>query len=56
MRFKYFIKIICSFILLMFFTSCSTFNASLDTLLVSPKVDNILVGGTWTVENFYYMF
>lgn len=56
MRFKYFIKIICSFILLMFFTSCSTFNASLDTLLVSPKVDNILVGGTWTVENFYYMY
>ncbi len=51
-----FIKSICSFVLLILLISCSTFNASLDSLLVAPKVDSIMIKGTWTVENFYYMY
>lgn len=56
MKFKSLMKIIFSFLLLVFLTSCSTFSASLDSLLIPPKVDDILVKGTWNVENFYYMY
>lgn len=56
MKFKNLIKIIFSFVFLMFLTSCSTFSASLDSLLIPPKVEDILIEGTWNVENFYYMY
>lgn len=51
-RFKHNIFLL---ILLMFLTSCSTFNVSLDSLLVPPKVNDISIQGTWKVENFYYI-
>lgn len=59
MKFKKIIKF--NFILLFMYLmvsvmSCSTFNASLDSLLVAPRVDNILVKGTWNLDNFYYMY
>lgn len=59
MKFRKFIKF--NFILLFMYLiinvmSCSTFNASLDSLLVAPKVDNILVKGTWNLDSFYYMY
>lgn len=56
MRLKGFVKLIFSFLFLIVITSCSTFNASLDSLLISPKAEKILIGGTWNVENFYYMY
>lgn len=59
MKFKGLLKIkllICFMYLFINLTSCSTFNASLDSLLVSPKVDSILIEGTWKLEDFYYMY
>ncbi|BAK56056.1 hypothetical protein SFBM_0277 [Candidatus Arthromitus sp. SFB-mouse-Japan] len=59
MKFRKIIKF--NFILLFMYLiinvmSCSTFNASLDSLLVAPKVENILVKGTWNLDSFYYMY
>lgn len=54
-----FIRILKSFFLvfvILLFTSCSTFNASLESLLISPKVENIVIEGTWTVDKFFYMY
>lgn len=54
-----FIRILKNFFLvfiILLFTSCSTFNASLESLLISPKVENIVIEGTWTVDKFFYMY
>lgn len=53
------IKILNSVVLLFFIlmiTSCSTFNASLESLLISPKVESIPIEGTWGVDKFFYMY
>ncbi len=53
------IKVLNKVILLFFIliiTSCSTFNASLESLLISPKIENIPIEGTWSVDKFFYMY
>lgn len=55
MKFKKLINIVSIFIMLIFLTSCSTFNASLDSLLISPTPNEISIKGTWKIEQFYYI-
>ncbi len=47
-------KVVLLFFILMI-TSCSTFNASLESLLISPKIENIPIEGTWSVDKFFYI-
>ena len=57
MKIRLALNIVSLFIIVMSFFSCSgsTFNASLDSLIIPPKVERVLAEGTWIVENFYYM-
>lgn len=59
MKFKRLFRVsffMCFIYLIFNLTSCSTFNASLDSLLVSPKAENIIIEGTWSLDEFYYMY
>ncbi len=49
-------RLLLGFFILFSLSSCQTFNASLDSLLISPKAPTLIIEGTFEMSDFYYMY